>query len=170
MNHDTWNELLSDHKQAVQDFVAHANRVPEESWELPRSEGKWTPGQETEHLIKVHSGLVRSLQESVEIRQILPKWKSRLLRWILVPRILKGKFPKGAIAPRGTRPEPASGPRVEQMAKLHEYAASFEIAIDAAYAKNGRGTITHPYFGPLSFAKFLKINAEHTRHHQRHLP
>lgn len=171
MNLGTWSEIVDDHRSAVAEFVARAETVSNESWTVPRAPGKWTPAEESEHLVRAYRGLERSLLGSDETRQLLPNWKARLLRWIIVPRILRrGRFPVGAKAPRPTRPEGNLGDRGELLSQLVAHAKGFEAAILQARADNPGGTIVHPYFGPLPYPTFLKLKAEHTRNHTGHLP
>ncbi|MBZ0112441.1 MAG: DinB family protein [Thermoanaerobaculia bacterium] len=166
----TWSEIVDDHGSAVAEFVTRAGAVPDGAWMTPRAAGKWTPAEETEHLVLAYRGLERSLLESIEIRQLLPNWKARLFRWIIVPRILKGRFPSGAKAPRAVRPQGTLGDRAELLSQLASHAKGFEAAIVQAHIDNPKGTMVHPYFGPLPYPTFLKLNAEHTRNHTRHLP
>jgi DinB superfamily len=166
----TWTEIVDDHRSAVAEFITRAEAISSETWNVPRAPEKWTPAEETEHLVLAYRGLERSLAGSEEIRQLLPNWKARLFRWLVVPRILRGRFPPGAKAPRPTRPGGSLGDRGELLTQLASHAQGFEAAILQARAYNPRGTIVHPYFGPLPYPTFLKLNAEHTRNHTGHLP
>ncbi len=170
MTEQDWDAVLEDHRRAIAEFVAKAEVLPEDRWTVPRDEGKWSPADEAEHLVHAYRGMVRSLEESIEIPILLPRWKVLLARWLHLPKILRGQFPRGAVAPRPTRPRGDFESRVEALEALQRYARSFEEAISHAHQSKPDGTMNHPYFGALSFARYLQLNAQHTRHHGRHLP
>jgi hypothetical protein len=72
------------------------------------------------------------------MRQRLPWWKSALLSWRFLPRIMhEGLFPK-ARAPREIRPPESPRPKAAVLQAMRKDAAQFEEELTRAQAE-GRG-------------------------------
>ena len=156
------------HTDAVSDLVATASSVPEARWRAPRAEGKWSPAETVEHLTIAYDVLLRELAGGggMAIRTTL--WQRILLRLTLVPKILRdGAFPKGARAPRETRPQMPEHGQAEAIARFRERATRFsETAADPRHA---RARLTHAYFGRASVTNTILLCARHIEHHRAQL-
>jgi hypothetical protein len=87
----------------------------------------------------------------------------------VVPRILAGKFPERAPAPREARPAGGAATPAEGARILRESAAKFERCLAEARA-SGPARVTHPYFGSLEACTILRVLSVHARHHLAQLP
>lgn len=159
-------DALEIHARAVADVVARAGRLPEERWLAPLGDGKWSPAEVVAHLVTTYDPLLRELGggDGMAIRTKL--WQRWMLRLTVLPRILKGRgFPKGAVAPRETRPTGTAG-RDESLALLRRRAEELDRA--ARSARPGQ-TITHAYFGAANLADGVLLCARHVEHHAAQL-
>jgi len=160
---------MAEHRAALDAYVARAGRVPSEDWERPRSSGKWSPAEITEHLRLALEKLREELEGQPAMRIVLPAWKTFLLRRTILRRILRTRrFPRNAPAPREIRPVSPGLPRDEALKRLAEASDRFEAASGAVPARGRR--LTHPYFGEIPLARFHRLLATHTRHHGEQLP
>jgi hypothetical protein len=164
-----WDAVQQIHTTAAQDVVAAAERVPADRWLQPRAEGKWSPAEVLEHLSLAYDVLLRELAggEGMAIRTKL--WQRILLRFTIVPGILRGgAFPKGARAPRETRPALTTTDQRAAIAAFRDRAA--RLAAAASDAQSRRGVkLTHAYFGRASVCDSLLLCARHLQHHQQQL-
>ena len=164
------DRILSEHRSAVEEYLAAAGGVPEEVWTMERAQARWSPAQITEHLSISLEAVSRELSGGRPLQVVLPAWKSWWLRRRYLPPMLRsGRFPDGVKAPREIRPTGPSAPRAEALARLRAAAAS----IDRAYAtdpKAARRRLHHPYFGALRPADLFGVLTLHARHHRRQLP
>jgi uncharacterized damage-inducible protein DinB len=53
--------------------------------------------------------------------------------------------------------------------RIRAASATLEQALEAE-AGAGRGTMNHPFFGSVSLADYLQLQAIHTNHHRGQLP
>ena len=168
---DHYAELLADHRAAVQEFAAKARTVDAKVWLTPRAEGKWTPAQETCHLILVYQALARDLLEGKTMRLRGTVWKRRLWRIIGMWTVLRrGRLIRGVTAPREVRPILERRGSARLLPILLQRVSEFEAAVEFTRAKDPNRTITHPMLGGLSLTHSLKFCAVHTRHHADFLP
>ena len=164
-----WRELVEEHRQALAEFQATAESLPEERWEEPRAPGKWSPSQIVEHLRLT----CRTIQSELEGRggmRVRTSWlRQRVLRLLLVPRILRSRtFPEGAPAVRELRPQSeARYDRRPTLDALREQAASLVAAMAAA--DPGSVAVTHPFFGKLDPLQGLELATLHVQHHRAQL-
>lgn len=160
-------DLLADHRAAVREYEERAIAFPADRWHVPRGAGKWTPAQETRHLVLTYEHFARDLRGEEGMRLKGRWWQRRLWRFLFMGRILDGRFPKGARAPREVRPPDETADQPTLVADLERAAARFEETVqDVSRTSPGRGG-RHPYFGKLSLAQVVQFNAVHTRHHMR---
>ena len=94
-------------------------------------------------------------------------WKRAALRWTILPRILAGRFPAGARAPKETRPMTAPESPEAGVGHLRACAERFAAGIGKA---DSAACLTHPYYARLEGLQILRFLAAHARHHQRQLP
>ncbi|MCM2316240.1 MAG: DinB family protein [Thermoanaerobaculia bacterium] len=157
---------LALHDSAVGDLVAKAERVPEAQWFVPMGEGKWSPAEVLAHLVCTYDTLLRELAGGAGMAIRTRLWQRWLLRLTVVPGLLAGgAFPKGAVAPRETRPGGVLD-RPESIALFRRRAAELDEA--ARNAKTGQ-KITHAYFGPATVARGVLLCARHIQHHAAQL-
>lgn len=168
---ETFRTLLTDHRAAVREFSDKANALTSNQWFVPRGEGKWTPAQETRHLIMAYEALARDLLEGKTLRLRGTPWKRRLWRLIGLWTVLwRNRLVMGVTAPRELRPPTESGSRDKLVALLNQRVAEFEAAVEFTRAKDPGRAITHPMMGALTLAHSLKFCAVHARHHANFLP
>lgn len=159
-------ESLALHAAAVDDLVAKAEGVPETEWSAPMRDGTWSPAEVLAHLLSTYDTLLRELAggPGMAIRtRRLQRW---LLRLTILPRILTGgAFPKGAIAPRETRPGSVLD-RAEGIALFRRRAAELDRAARSA---NPDQRLTHAYFGAATVSNGVLLCARHIQHHAAQL-
>jgi DinB superfamily len=158
-----------DHRRAVGECAATIRAIPLGQWTVARAEGKWTPAQIAEHLRIAYEPVLSELAGGNGFAVRLPAWRRRVLRWTVLPFILRGRFPKGAPAPREVRPEGFSASPEEAGRRLTERSEEF-LARLAEAAGKGSVRLTHPYFGKLSGLEVVTLLSSHARHHRKQLP
>jgi len=165
-----WEDLLRAHQGAVARFAETAGKLDDVAWHARPAPDKWCPGQVAEHIALTYEKLVSELvRPGGGMRARLPFWRSALLRWRLLPGILRtGRFPK-APAVREIRPPDTPRAKAVVLEALQADASRFEGGLTQA-RKRGEGALTHPYFGRLAPHKMLGLIAAHTEHHRRQLP
>src|SRR5689334_3566845 len=105
MPSDRWLEALRIHGSAASAFATAAEAVEPEAWDRPRAEGKWSPAQITDHLIRTYDVLLREIAGGGGMKVRTRLWMRLLLRLTYMPRILRtGRFPAQAPAPPEIRP------------------------------------------------------------------
>lgn len=168
---DSLETLLADHRAAVCEFTEKAGALSAEGWLAPRAEGKWTPAQETRHLILAYEALLRDIVEGKPMRLRGTPWKRRLWRVIGLAHVRwRKRLPTGVMAVREVRPAWESAPSDELLPLLRQRASEFEAAVARMLDEDPSRTFTHPLLGPLSMTHSLEFCAVHVRHHARFLP
>jgi hypothetical protein len=161
-----WEAVRQIHSAAAKSLAATAERIPSEKWTAPRAEGKWSPAEIVEHLNMAYDVLSGELAggPGMQIRTSL--WQQLLLRFTMVPKILRGGgFPEGARAPREFR-NPAGNP--DQRAAISGFrdrAARFEALAAGAEQSGRRVRISHAYFGRANVRHAVLLCARHVEHH-----
>lgn len=162
---------LEEHDGAVKEFLRRAAAVPSDRWHAPRSEGKWSPAQETKHVILSYDAYLRDLRGDGTLRLKGRWWQRRLWRWLVLPRLLDGHWPARKVrAPREIRPEESPGDKAPLLAELRHRAETFESTVLATQRVDPKRRVTHPFFGRLDLATLIRLSAAHTLHHARFLP
>jgi len=165
--HTSLADALEVHSSAVDSFMARAERVPVDRWREPVAEGKWSPSVIAAHLVSTYDVVTRELRGGAGMRVRTRFWQRWLLRLTIVPSILSGRgFPKGAIAPRETRPAEELN-QEESLSSFRNRAEDFE---DAARTAPAGRCLTHAYFGRASVADGVLLCARHIQHHTDQLP
>jgi hypothetical protein len=165
-----WSDALAAHALAVDQFAARAAAVPGERWAEPRAPGKWSPAQETQHLVLAYEVLLRELGGGHGLRLQLGPWQRLLLRWLVKPRLLRtGRFP-AVRAPRELRPAARPAGQTALVARLRRRAGDFAAAVDGARTATPGRRLTHPFFGSLSLAEAVRFCEVHVSHHAARLP
>lgn len=163
--------LMDDHERAVREFVGKARVVDHARWFTPRAEGKWTPAQETRHLILTYEEFVRQLHGASPIRLRGGLYTRVLSRAIGLTSILWfEKIPVAVRAPREVRPDPETRPADELLADLETRTAAFARSFEDVWGRSPRPKLQHPLFGRVSLATGIRFLTVHTRHHAAFLP
>ncbi|MEX2177172.1 MAG: DinB family protein [Gemmatimonadaceae bacterium] len=158
--------LLADHQAAVREFVDRANALPGERWLLPRAEGKWTPAQETRHLILFYEALAGDLRNERQMRVYGTPFKRRIWRWFALTQILwRKRIPVAVRAPREARPEGEDAPRHELLALFQDRAGQFDDLLAENWRQRPDHRVMHPWFGGLTLDHAARLSSVHTRHH-----
>ena len=63
-----FQRLMADHRAAVREYADKAGAITSSLWFTPRAEGKWTPAEETRHLVLTYEALTRDLLEGMTLR------------------------------------------------------------------------------------------------------
>jgi DinB superfamily len=162
----TLDRLLASHRLAADELIAAAQHVAPERWGTPRGPGKWTPGQEVTHIILTCEAFARDLRGETQMRLVGTRWKRFLWRAIGLTSILHlRKLPKGARAPRESRPPDAMADRASVLAALRTRVDEFETVFAETWRVTPRKRLTHPYFGTLSLRQAIATSDVHLRHH-----
>ena len=164
----TLSTALAAFERAAADFRARAERVPPALWDRPRREGKWSPAEETEHIVLSHELFCSQLRGGPAMRVVATGWRLILLRLLILPYILRtGRFPR-ARAPRESRPVVTGAGREELLGRLDR---AVHGAIEIV-RRDGTSVprLRHPYFGMLTVTQAVRLSTVHTRHHLANLP
>ena len=171
MTEQRWQELIDDHAASVQEYCARAERVGEPRWLVPRAEGKWTPAQETRHLILAYEAFLRDARGAGKMQLRGNRLKRAIWRLFGLTAILwRKRIPMAARAPRESRPEWEAAPASELLPLLRSRASEFAETITRLQKNEPARTFTHPYFGEIAIEQTLTLVAVHNRHHARFLP
>ncbi len=118
--------------------------------------GNWSLGQICRHLLLVQDFAISGY----------PAWMSifaplrPLMRWLLLPKLLRGDSPRGI--PASSIFQPPDG--LDDATEVEAFAASVRSLLD-----HSGSFAPHPGFGRLPREKMLEIYAAHAAHHLRHL-
>src|ERR1044071_3972161 len=167
MPSDRWPEALRFHGSAASAFAAAAEAIAPDAWDRPRWEGKWSPAQITDHLIRTYDVLLREIGGGGGMKVRTRPWMRLLLRLTLMPRILRsGRFPARAPAPPEIRPSQTPPDQRSGVELFRQRAGEFEAAAQKA---GPQARMTHAYFGALPLADGVVFCARHLEHHRNQL-
>jgi hypothetical protein len=159
------------HRDAVREFLARAAAIDVDRWRTPRAEGKWTPAQETAHVILAYETLLRELRGGQGLALRATPLRRRFYRLIGLTSILwRGRIPVAARAPRETRPDDVTDPATTLLARLESLTGEFETDVTGAWRERPNARLTHHLFGTLSLDQAIRLMTVHTRHHAAFLP
>ena len=165
-----WDDAQKLHTDAAAEFAQAAARVPAGLWLAPREEGKWSPAEVVEHISLSYEVLLRELSGGGGMAIRTKWWQQILLKLTIVPGILRGRpFPKGARAPRETRPALSTTDQTAAVDKMREKSAEFDRQLAAIHASGRRVQLTHAYFGRASLRHAVIVCARHIQHHRAQL-
>ncbi|MGQ0712850.1 MAG: DinB family protein [Gemmatimonadaceae bacterium] len=163
--------LLQEHDRAVAEFLTRAVAVDSRAWLTPRAEGKWTPAQETQHIILFYNEFLRQLRESTPMRLRSTMIRRIIARLIGLTSILWfERIPVAVRAPREVRPEPITTPATVLLATLRTHVDDFHTLFAATWSSEPRRRMSHHLFGRLSLDQGIRLATVHTRHHAAFLP
>jgi hypothetical protein len=165
----TLEGAAADHRSEVAAAAAAFAAVPDDAWEHPLGEGKWSPAETAQHLIVVFEKLTGQLRGGPRVRYLVPWWKRVLFRRLFLRRMLDGTwYPRKIKGPPESRPVPPFPARSEAPLRLRAAADAFETAIREGHARRA-GCVAHPYLGRLEPADGLRFFSRHTRHHREQM-
>ena len=163
--------LVADHGLAMRTFIDRAHALDASQWLEPRAEGKWTPAQETKHVLLSYDEFIRQLRETSPMRPRGTALRRLISRLIGLTSILWFKrIPVAVNAPREARPDWVETPCAELLAALRLRAQEFDAAFARAWREEPRRRMSHYLFGKLSLDQAIRVVAVHTRHHAAFLP
>jgi hypothetical protein len=163
--------LLADHRAAVDEFFHRAAQVTSARWTTPRADGKWTPAEEVKHVVLTYEAFIRDLGGGPPMTLVRTRAWRLLARVVGLSSILwLGRIPRGARAPRETRPAEAPQDQQALVNDFREQTARFERIFLETWDREPARCVTHPYFGSLGLTQSLKMVTVHTRHHAAVLP
>ena len=157
---------LADFEAAAAAFRSGAAAIPIDAWDRPRAEGKWSPAQETEHVVLSHELFLSQLHGGPPMRAIVTGWKLVALRRLALPWILgTGRFPRGARAPRESRPVAVGASRADLLGRLDRAVHGVSALLTSDGVDITRPPLRHPYFGMMTVIQVVRLSALHTCHH-----
>ncbi len=157
---------LAAYAAAATEFRTLAAAIPSGRWEIPRAEGKWSPAQETEHVVLSHELFLSQLQGGPPMRAIVTGWKLIPMRWLALPWILRtGRFPRGARAPRESRPVAVGASRGELLARMDRAVLGVTETLGGGASTRIHPRMRHPYFGMMTVSQVVQLSTVHTQHH-----
>jgi uncharacterized damage-inducible protein DinB len=159
---------IADNRAAVAEFAGAARSLDAAAWNTPRRDGAWTPAQIVQHVAIVYE-YSRDIVLGTPSGGSLPRFLRPFLRRMVVDSTLKaGRFTRKGRAPAMFKPSadaPAAG---EAITRLEAALAGFEAAIRSSHPE-ARHYVTHPFFGRIGMADYVRFQAIHTRHHRGQL-
>lgn len=164
---DRCSKAVEHHSRVAAAFAAAAEAVEPDAWHRPRAEGKWSPAQITDHLIRTYDILMRELGGGPGMQVRTRRLQRLFLRLTLLPRLLRGgRFPQGAPAPREIRPADAPADQTSAVALFRQRAAEFEQVVERARERKPPAQVTHAYFGVSPLPDGVLLCARHIEHHR----
>ena len=138
------------------DALAH---LDESTLHQPVSEGKWSPAEIADHVVRVNKNITRAVQRTTQG---------------LEPLVL----PRGTLSSEGRPISPASGlpePGRSLEALVSDLQETRKTFTDAAREAEGARKenelcMVQPFLGPMSVLECLQMVSWHVRHHHRQLP
>ena len=159
-----WKRALADHEAALEHCLAAARRVPDDKWNTPRSEGKWSPAQQVIHIGLAYQMVLDDLRGNPPKPRV-SRSRQFVLRTFFLPFVIGYDwFREGVPAPREVRPPADVSDRDAVDADVRERA---RLCVEAILAAPRGARVSHPYFGSIALLKMLKVGTSHTRHHTR---
>ena len=166
---NTAHSSLEANHRAVNQLLAHAQTVPEDRWEQPVREGKWSARQIVEH-VAISYELATGVIDGTSTMKAMPRFLRPVIRGLMLkPMLKKDRMMKGAKAPAIFQPGADPVGREQLFERVTAANDSFESAVRRA-ADAGQESTDHPIFGTLALADYVHLNDLHTRHHQAQIP
>jgi hypothetical protein len=167
-----WSSIIAEHEATVAAFGEHARRSPPARWLVPPSAGKWTAAEETLHVVLAYEVGLETVRGTRELRRRATPARAAVLRWLVLPIILRSDWFPRASAPREIRPvnlTPEEASVESLISRLERAGASIAEELRSAERDGSSVRIAHPYFGPLALKEATRLMSAHTRHHMRQM-
>jgi hypothetical protein len=166
---EKWRTAVLLHSEALAAVTRAAESVPGDAWRQPVQEGKWTPAEVVEHLTLAYDALLKELSGGPGMKYRPNAVIRFILRYTVLPRILRGEpFPR-ARAPRETRPADTPLAQPEAVRRLRDRGAAAVAEMERALGSRPGTKLTHAYFGRLPLTTGLTLIARHINHHRKQL-
>jgi uncharacterized damage-inducible protein DinB len=143
-------------RQAAQDFSSALSALDEGAFYVPLAEGKWSPAQIADHVVRANGLFARALERLLEGKDII-------------------RMPKGRVTADGRAISPEEPlPNRVQTELVQDFAASAE-RLRAAFgqvAEAGRlgdVCIFQSFFGEMSALELMQLSVWHIRNHGRQI-
>jgi hypothetical protein len=164
-----WRRVVDRHAAAVAGFLDAAAAVDARAWREPLADGKWSPAQLADHLIRTYEVVGGEVRGASGLR-VRTGWGLRqVLRATILRSIMRtGRLPRGAKAPSEIAPGPADDLRDDALERLRALADELEAGVVARRAEKDF-RLTHHVFGAFPALAGLEFVAIHTEHHARQL-
>jgi len=150
-------------ERSKQKFLATLEGVPDEHLQLAPAEGKWSPAQIADHVVRVNQICVVALNLSLE------RAKNPTLP---IPTAPKGRLSSEGkpIAPDEEQPR-AGRTRAELVADLEQSVKQLEHIGPPIEAAGQLDKLARelPFFAPMTALELLRLASWHMRHHARQL-
>ncbi len=159
--------LATDHREALREFVETASQLSPDAWNSAPAPEKWSPGQVTEHLVLTYQIARGELAGREGFRIRTSWWRQRFFQWLILPRILDGRFPRGVPAVREIRPGPGPYDRAAQLRAMTDDGAHFIREMSSVLGQARK--FTHPFLGKLDPPTAFRLLTQHLRHHRKQL-
>lgn len=165
-----WARALREHDAAIAAFTDVVAAIPEHRWHRPAAPGKWSVAEEVLHVTLAYEVALRGVRTGAGMRARVSPVRARLLRWVVLPVMVRSSWFPRARAPVEVRP-PANADDTELAphglrARLERAAAEVRSEVPAAHPGM---RFHHAYFGNLAPRQAMRMLAAHTRHHARAL-
>ena len=168
MTHDGWTRVLRDHESTARGFASRVRAIPADRWHVAAAPGKWSPAEEALHVALTYELGLAMLTAGATMRRRVSPARARLLRWLVLPVMLRSRWFPRAKAPAEVRPgEDARTLSPDAVAdRIERVAAALGVATRAA---DPAKRLVHAYFGSISPGVALRLLGAHARHHDRAL-
>ncbi len=149
-------------ERSKQKFLSVLEQVPDERLQLAPAEGRWSPAQITDHVIRVNQICVSALDLSLE------RAKN--------PSLPIPTSPKGQLSSKGKPMAPDEEPRADRtraelVTNLEQSVQQLEqIGPQVEQAGQLENLAREmPFFAPMTALELLKLASWHMRHHAKQL-
>jgi len=161
------NDVLADHRTAVLDLVAAAERSAT-TWTTPRAPGKWSPSQVVEHVARGLDEAANAVSGAPSSIPMPPAPLRLLARLFFNWTLKRGAFPKGGKAHKAM--DPTSGPATPAEARVRLEGAFARFDQECRSRAASGQHVLSTGFGKVSVEDLVRFNALHTRHHCKQMP
>lgn len=162
---------LAEHRASVREFIDRAGALTDGDWLRPRAEGKWTPAQETRHVILAYDLFLGQLNGGPPMRIRTSGLRQAIARWVgLTSIVYRKKIPVAVRAPSEVRPPWETATSMTLLPELHDRTIEFDTTFAACWRTAPATRLTHFIFGRLTLDQAIQIMTVHTRHHAAFLP
>ncbi len=153
------DEVIDKLEKGTARFSDVLARLDESVFQQPVSEGKWSPAEIADHVVRVNRNLAKAIARTAEGRE---------------PLVL----PRGTLSSEGRPLSPESGlpePGRPLEALLSDLQETREAVTNAAKeaersSKADEQCMVQPFLGPMSVLECFQMVSWHVRHHHRQLP
>ncbi len=169
----TKKECIQLLKESFDSLIQDVKELSDEYFEHPKVEGKWSGGQQLEHLILTNSAILRGFSAPKE--RLLEKFGT-FSRQEMTLNILTEKYTKAAKKIQVKAPPnliPAIITLPDKSGKIAEFQKCLQDFINVlnnwTETELSKYQLLHPLIGPMSMREMILFIIFHNRHHQKQL-